>query len=415
MCTRRRISFLYILSMAKLVVQNTTTQSEVDRLFNLNTTALTRLMLGVIAANTPLTLASNAVMFCLHTLDAGAHPHVASENAPRIILTEAYTACVVCVLCFVLDRRTLAEARAAVNAKMAVASESTVRELLLALCDAEVCLGADLRMSGPSASLAALLLDRGGNLDGRSFFDLVHAADRERFVAFLARKVEDCLAHSLHLHLIDSGGMLVSVQLFHSGFEDFKGATWHLLGICESAVEGQNHFPEHTLHTPCSAFVPLCSSEGATDSIEVWVNPVNLDIIKCSLGFATIMGGPVARGVNLVDKIVDGWNLARRIQHHFQENMYSEGGSAIIELGEVTFHQAKTRGKSAFMATCVFDYTPKHETEGHDTVQAQDLTLSERIEGRTVQLIFRLERRRSQIPTTTNVSDCSGSAILCTL
>jgi len=127
-------------------------------------------------------------------------------------------------------------------------AQRSVRKMLLSLCDAVVQLGPDLHIQGPSPQLASLLLATGGGcmLDGADFTARIATEqDRDRFkskIAEAAARLEFSepgglsSTPPLHMHLRDSTGAFVSVEIFHVHFPDLDGLEekpCHLIGLRE--------------------------------------------------------------------------------------------------------------------------------------------------------------------------------------
>lgn len=133
---------------------------------------------------------------------------------------------------------TMAEAKAAMELTKATKSQATTYSLLSTICDAVVHLRQDFTLREPCLRLSALL-SRSPSLTHVSFQRYLNGNDVERFEQFAARSSESGLgeAKSLHVHLRDSLGSLVPVQLFMTSYEDLDGSTNHLIGVTEEAQE----------------------------------------------------------------------------------------------------------------------------------------------------------------------------------
>jgi len=148
-----------------------------------------------------------------------------------------------------------AQAQETLDIKSSSMSEVVnVRRLLSGLCDAVVALGPDLHISSRAPKLANLLQKQHAPtaLEGTLFLDLLAESDHMRFRNFMARAcdlsemmADPEPAQALNVHLANSAGALVQVQLFHSSFSDLNDRISHLIGICEI----------RDLSTPCSSRV----------------------------------------------------------------------------------------------------------------------------------------------------------------
>lgn len=214
---------------------------------------LPRIVAGFVVGN------SRACGFCNFLICAGvcvAHVlHYAGAEAMtraelglvEPVVTEVVGTTIIVASIVSFDRWACGMALSALDIKSLAQSEATVLRLLSALCDAVVTLGPELRISHPAPKLANLLIQnrrdpKDGSrsaLVGTNFLDFMVETDRERFRDFMARapELESSAdpepAQALNVHLRDSSGLGVQVQLFHSRFRDRDDQVGHLIGICE--------------------------------------------------------------------------------------------------------------------------------------------------------------------------------------
>jgi len=143
-----------------------------------------------------------------------------------------------------LDTRRCQNAFAAKDAKV---GETTVHALLETFCDAAVTLAPDLRITAPSPSLAALLLqpEAHATYGGRLFTDLMVEDDRDLFEKFIARLqiFEDGHSRSkqaplgVRLRAGSTGIQTVRCVLHHVSFVHVSShgeEVRHLVGVCET-------------------------------------------------------------------------------------------------------------------------------------------------------------------------------------
>ncbi|OLP93102.1 hypothetical protein AK812_SmicGene25024 [Symbiodinium microadriaticum] len=132
--------------------------------------------------------------------------------------------------------------------------QSAARRMLAVLCDAQVLLGPDLNIISHDRGLAQLLMSSCSPLEGRAFVDFMAPRDIHRFKAFIESAVKvaaatglDASLHksvtrrpyvppptSLLVHITDSHGLLVAVELFHICVPGPTGERAHFIGISEA-------------------------------------------------------------------------------------------------------------------------------------------------------------------------------------
>lgn len=139
---------------------------------------------------------------------------------------------------------------------------SMAQSLIKALCDACVTLGPDMCICTTEKRLSIMLLRQ--DVTCISFVDLVHPQDREVFLNFMSscnpKPVESDdpePARALNLRLLDSMSNLVSVQVFHTCFQDSDDRVTHLLGVCEIGDRAVNE-PAPPMIQPMQP--PVCLS-----------------------------------------------------------------------------------------------------------------------------------------------------------
>ena len=97
-----------------------------------------------------------------------------------------------------------------------------ITTLLDRICDAVVCLDADLRMIQPSPSLEAMLQASPNSMHKRCFVDLFPAHDVEH----VRKELQESSQHRagcLHTSMFDSRGLVVRVQAFHTHTQSMIG------------------------------------------------------------------------------------------------------------------------------------------------------------------------------------------------
>eukprot|EP00435_Cladocopium_sp_Y103_P007709 s365_g2.t1 len=138
---------------------------------------------------------------------------------------------------------------------------SAARRMLSVLCDAQVYLDQDLTIISHCRGLAQLFMSTSSSkvLEGRVFQDFLAVRDQRRFQAFVENAVKVFLAEeggagdehfapslmsgwkhrastptSLQVHVVDSHGLLVAVELFHICVPGPNGQRGHFIGISEA-------------------------------------------------------------------------------------------------------------------------------------------------------------------------------------
>lgn len=135
----------------------------------------------------------------------------------------------------------IAEARALVQERQATRMEVTIKNLLSVMCDAVVTLQHNLTLREPSPRLMTLMMRSGKPTNEMpSFLEYLSPQDVPRFQEFLDAR-NDLQARSIHVHLVDSVGTPVPVQLFHTMVSDCEDRPVHVLGIVEDG-EGWDQF-----------------------------------------------------------------------------------------------------------------------------------------------------------------------------
>ena len=115
------------------------------------------------------------------------------------------------------------------QATLAARSERTAQELLSLVCDAVLTLERHFCLRNPSPALGPLLFNSSAHpFCGVDFAEVVSDDDRERLREFLVGSVRP---GCMHLHLRDSSGARVAVQLFHTRLQGLLGELSHVIGI----------------------------------------------------------------------------------------------------------------------------------------------------------------------------------------
>lgn len=163
---------------------------------------------------------------------------------------------------------TMAEAEATMNLTKATRSQATTLSLLSMICDAVVHLRQDFTLREPCPRLSALLL-RSPTLNDVPFKRYLSEMDVERFEQFAAESSKSLLgqARSLHVHLRDSLGSLVPVQIFMTSYQDLEDTTNHLIGVTEESneVAQAQRIPDVSHVTPQLPDVVFKSDESGSE------------------------------------------------------------------------------------------------------------------------------------------------------
>lgn len=210
-----------------------------------------RAILGLAVCKASVTGACNLVVMAAHCASQlrGGSPDD-TELRRYLVMEEILSTAIIVFIHFSFEHWVCFAARHALDIKASSRAEVTARRLLSALCDAVVTLGPDLRISAHAPKLANLLLEGHSTqaLKDAHFLDFMAGTDQDRFRDFMSRAPdpgEEGLdlfdlepAQALNVHLQNSSGSAVHVQLFHSHFYDLNGQVSHLIGICEAGVPG---------------------------------------------------------------------------------------------------------------------------------------------------------------------------------
>jgi len=230
--------------------------------------SLLRAIMGILVCNAGVTSVCNIAVLVARCIVLKTCTDVKigtqEESLAFYIAEEIGTSLFIVCMLFFFEGRVWAVSRHTLQIKASSQAEVTVRRLLSALCDAVVTLGPDLRISARAPKLANLLLQGRSTtaLEGVLFLDFMACSDQDRFKQFLARapdhadsRLDPEPAQALNVHLRDSSGITVQVQLFHSHFQDLSDKIGHLIGICEvgdtggGRIEG-NHTPQFNQNLP---------------------------------------------------------------------------------------------------------------------------------------------------------------------
>jgi len=207
--------------------------------------SMQRVVSGVCFFNASFCSVCNILVMVVHCItfywNAAGKSALQVSPAHWCALEIGITMCIVLSL-VAADHFMWAVARHTLDIKSSSRSEVTVRRLLSGLCDAVVALGPDLHISARAPKLANLLLKHhsASALEGANFLQFMAESDQLRFRDFIARAPDHAEmttdpepAQALNVHLNDSAGGTVQVQLFHSNFTDLNDKISHLIGICE--------------------------------------------------------------------------------------------------------------------------------------------------------------------------------------
>jgi len=156
------------------------------------------------------------------------------QHASKILGFEFFVCLAICGVSVMHELALHMESLSHAQATASSRQERMAQQLLSLLCDAVVQLDGTLRVSRPSPALEALLLQQTAQgYCGTHFDQLLSVRDRDRFREFISGS--DGRAQGIHLHLLDSTGAEVAVQLLHTPSEDLFGQMYHLVGIREDS------------------------------------------------------------------------------------------------------------------------------------------------------------------------------------
>jgi len=209
---------------------------------------------------------------------------------------------------------------------------SAARRMLSVLCDAQVYLNQDLNIISHCRGLAQLLMSTTSlqALEGRMFAEFLAVRDQKRFQSFVENAVKVFLAEeetggpvdghfspsllssgwrrrastptSLQVHVVDSHGLLVAVELFHICVPGPKGQRGHFIGISEaentmsSQASQSDSGSGHSRSTGIIAGNQNMMSQNALQEIFVFKPPTNASS-EASKGLELDPGGSDAMSV----------------------------------------------------------------------------------------------------------------------
>lgn len=415
--TTHRMNFVHAVVMARMCWQVSATSSAFRLVFrSVNSTAL-RLGCGIAFGNARFTLALNLVYLVISSytyvhvskLDPAVLEHFGPDNALWFIMDNTFCALVVCAASFAVESRLIAEAHATVKARMFREVETTAKNLLAALCDAVVHLSSNLSMSDSSPQLKALLL-HARHLKGHSFVDLLEESDRPRFEESMetvsrracARAAADEVipAVLLHVHMRDTLGTRISVQLFAAALLEVDGSSGFLVGIRELSRDADDNFPVAPhMNAPSPSIVGLIqtntmlsladhprsnrnnsevesrssissaglssksgSSGGTMPCTEF--NGAEVAILFNAWDFIILegtpacgfLGGPSYVGNNFCDWFADRKEFKKTFEKHINELLQGEGGPK-LSLGRVRLKPPPVkRSKIEYVAECSLEF-----------------------------------------------------------
>lgn len=207
----------------------------------------------------------------------------------------------------------LSEAEALVLAKESALSQATATSMLSIMTDAVVNLDTNLTMREPSPKLNHLLM-RGSPIEDAAvpFTRYLDEADQEKFKDFIKQDADPGQnrplgqARALPVHLLDSIGNLVAVDLYHAAVLDYDGEVNHLIGISERNI-GVDYFP------PVSQPRPIGQPENESNSEEMSSRPSNSDTPLSSWGTGGPQGARLVLKAKLLWKVVEESECSRQL------------------------------------------------------------------------------------------------------
>eukprot|EP00403_Amphidinium_massartii_P020835 CAMPEP_0178391774 /NCGR_PEP_ID=MMETSP0689_2-20121128/11337_1 /TAXON_ID=160604 /ORGANISM="Amphidinium massartii, Strain CS-259" /LENGTH=629 /DNA_ID=CAMNT_0020012329 /DNA_START=41 /DNA_END=1927 /DNA_ORIENTATION=+ len=397
-CTQRRTQVSQVIFSVLNFFYSYTAEQIVPFTMGSQTLGVVRVLHGILSGNTLLTFVCNVALSCVNVwtlrrmiFPFGA-PHWLHSTIVSIVIREVFTALTAVVICHVLASRTRQEVIAMVQAQVASQSEHNIRGLLASLCDAEVRVSDDLKITEPAAALGGLLLIPNG-LQGRNLVDFIHNDDRERFTLFMVHSStvtpQTCLAPAIHVSMVDQAGSTVNVQIYRSSSLDILGHAVHHLGICEHSAgerqiaregfafagqlddqvphfmvpsDGLQALDTKSLSSSASDSVSL-SGVSSSPELEVWIDAMSpqLTVFKCTSLLAVLLGRAGKRSRwSLAKAIVNNEGFISKLQSHVQEYMYN--GASVgsdLALGSYIFQPLNAGSKrSMFQAHCFLDCRP---------------------------------------------------------
>eukprot|EP00928_Gymnodinium_smaydae_P096336 TRINITY_DN8488_c0_g1_i2.p1 TRINITY_DN8488_c0_g1~~TRINITY_DN8488_c0_g1_i2.p1 ORF type:complete len:595 (+),score=50.13 TRINITY_DN8488_c0_g1_i2:47-1831(+) len=359
--------------------------------------SLARITTGVLLGNAPFTIQLNILYLLVLAVTV-------SGGDFAYLVWESSTVLAIAILTWLVESSTLDAVRAAVEAGTSARAEHEMRSLLSQMCEAVLQVGPDFRIKTPSPALDVLLLrgDTRRNLKDTSFLDMVQESDRDRMRTLNL----SCNTPSIHVHLVDTNNVPLSVQLFFACCPPDDGCeACHLMGVREiseervfrepplshslnPAVIGHGtHDGEHSCGQSVSSggFVSVRLSEGKElGEVGAWVdtNTEDLRVVRHAFGFTSICGPSCTFGsFNMSEAVVNKdafmtW-LQDATNHSLNHDHEHKFESKDFEI--VLRYQNRSRASILVKAKCHIDHS----------MQADDELSGEHPGGDLIYMVFR--------------------------
>eukprot|EP00929_Paragymnodinium_shiwhaense_P056820 TRINITY_DN28451_c0_g2_i1.p1 TRINITY_DN28451_c0_g2~~TRINITY_DN28451_c0_g2_i1.p1 ORF type:complete len:712 (+),score=80.03 TRINITY_DN28451_c0_g2_i1:78-2138(+) len=148
---------------------------------------------------------------------------------------------VILTIAYLFEQSLLTQVRHSATDRASSRDARTAKDILNMMCDAVVeCTGKQLLIKGACPKLETLTFRQGVGdyLDETSFLHLVSELDRDRLLTELRKSLN--ATFSMHIHLLDSAGFRIPVQIFVASLHAWNGLRNYVIGIREEGDEGEH-------------------------------------------------------------------------------------------------------------------------------------------------------------------------------
>jgi hypothetical protein len=286
--------------------------------------------------------------------------------------------------------------------------------LLKATYDVVVKLDVHMKFEEGGDKLACLLLHQSGkNLDHTDFIRLLPSDDdKARFTLSISRPVLEthAVAQALCVHMRDSIGNLVALELFHASLVDLDEHSSHLIGIRERTTKTTaSQLPQPV--PPIGRSHELHGSSGNQEALQefsVKVSAFDMILIEASPAFASLFGPYPGKVQDWVSS-ADLWHWYQDVVHEIAYKTGCETRDLVVTREELKI-RAPFSGcfSHEFQATGTVTFLPMNsvgvgcdDAEGEEadnmiaTVMLSDITA--------------LKMGRSRSSRSSSSSECSSA------
>eukprot|EP00929_Paragymnodinium_shiwhaense_P105057 TRINITY_DN6995_c0_g1_i1.p1 TRINITY_DN6995_c0_g1~~TRINITY_DN6995_c0_g1_i1.p1 ORF type:complete len:650 (+),score=86.40 TRINITY_DN6995_c0_g1_i1:47-1996(+) len=282
----------------------------------------------------------------------------------------------------IIDTWAYAAVRANLQAKASSTSETTVKSMLVVLCDVVMTVDEDLNFNNPATEVAQFLLRQphSNSYQGMCFLDLMEEADRDLIRhQILSSLIGVGTTLSLSARLVDGNGNLMHVQMYCTCFLDINDNRGYVIGILElrdpatavrqdtislveadeslngirgsgtlnAAVEWGGDADSFKTYDTVES-VPLIPLVNDEEEIEIWINLADdtIPIVDVSRLVRTMTGPESCIGVSFLEWLsrCEAAEVVGRISEGFAHFMEEPKSSmAVVDIGEIHLRPSHAR------------------------------------------------------------------------